>query len=179
MFKPNRYYENESNSVKPDNVDKPNMNYDIKYKNIRLIDNLGENLGVYTVKDAIFKAKEVGLDLIEINPMANPPVCKIMDLGKYLFEVKKHKKETEQKAPENREIRLTPSISNHDLEIKSKKAKEFIQEGSKVVIQFKLKGREAKKTDIIKAVVERFYNLLTDCSILEYNGESYILKPKH
>ena len=145
---------------------------------IRLIDSNGDNLGLFTVKDAITKAKSIGLDLIEINPIAKPPVCKIMDLGKYMFEVKKRKKENSQKPPETKEIRLTPSIGEHDLIIKSKKVEEFLDNGSKVIIQFKLKGREAKKYDLIKAIVIKFHELLKDKCNLEMKSDSYILIPK-
>ena len=179
MFKPNRYYENDQHSNKMDDVDKPNMDYNIKHPKVRVIDENGENLGILSVKDGIIKAKEKNLNLIEISPNANPPVCKIMDLGKYIFEVKKHKKETFQKAPEHKEIRLTPSIGSHDLEIKAKKVEEFLKDGSKVTIQFKLKGRENKKYDIIRGVANKFYDLLKDVSTMAYDGESYVLTPKH
>lgn len=174
MFKPNRFHESDLKDI-----DKPNMNYDIKHYKIRLINDLGENEGVFNVKDAIQKAKDKGLDLIEINPNAQPPVCKIMDIGKYLFEEKKHKKEIAKKLPGTHEIRLTPSIGEHDLQIKAKKAEEFLKDGSTVVIQFKLKGREAKKYDLIKAVVERFYTHLKSVSTLEHKNESFVLIPKH
>lgn len=176
MFKPNRFRDNEIDRFA--GIQKPIMNYDIKHFKIRLINDLGENEGVFSVKEAIFKAKEKGLDLIEINPNANPPVCKIMDIGKYLFEEKKHKKETTNKTPENHEIRLTPGIGEHDLQIKAKKAEEFLKEGSKVTIQFKLRGREAKKIDIIRSVVDRFYNYLKEFGILESKNDSFILIPK-
>lgn len=179
MFKPNRYYENELRNIKPVDYEKPNMDFNIKHQKIRLIDENGTNLGIFTVKDGVAKAKEKNLNLIEINPSSTPPVCKIMDLGKYIFEAKKHKKETTQKAPEAKEIRLTPGIGEHDLKIKAQKVEEFIKDGSKVTIQFKLKGREAKKHDIIKSVVDRFYDLLKNIAIINHNGESYVLTPKH
>lgn len=178
MFKNNRYYENDQNVNKLDDLDKPNMDFEIKHPKIRIIDDAGVNLGVFTVKDGINKAKEKNLNLIEINPTANPPVCKIMDLGKYIFEAKKHKKETTQKAPDHKEIRLSPGIGPHDLEVKAKKVEEFLKDGSKVTIQFKLKGREAKKHDIIKGVAERFYELLKSVSTMAHNGEAYVLTPK-
>lgn len=174
-FEDNYNYE-ESNY--DDEFERPKMNYEIKHFKIRLINELGENEGVVSTKDAIYKAKDKGLDLIELNPNSNPPVCKIMDLGKYIFEQKKHKKETKQKAIENHEIRLTPSIGEHDLEIKSKKAVEFLSKGSKVFLQFKLKGREAKKYDLIKAVAERFYGYVKDIANLEHKGDGFTLVPK-
>ena len=177
MFKSNRYYENDDQVNKTIDCDKPNMDYGIKYPKIRVIDDNGDNLGIFTVKDGITKAKEKNLNLIEINPTANPPVCKIMDLGKYIFEVKKRKKENAQKPPEHKEIRLTPNISAHDMVIKAKKVEEFLKEGSKVTIQFKLKGRENKKHEIIKAVAERFYDILKNVATMTHNGEAYILMP--
>lgn len=178
MFKPNKKFDNNEEYYNKDQIEKPIMNYEIKHYKIRLINELGENEGIVTVKEGIAKAKEKLLDLIEINPNAMPPVCKIMDLGKYLFEAKKHKKEIAQKSPEIHEIRLSPSISDHDLEIKSKKTLEFLNNNCKVIIQFKLKGREAKKIDIIKGVVNKFYNLLKDHAILKNESESFILIPK-
>lgn len=178
MFKPNRFRDSDLKDKYSD-IDKPPMNYDIKHYKVRLINDLGENEGVVSTKEAILKAKDKGLDLIELNPNAVPPVCKIMDLGKYLFEEKKHKKETIKKAPDNHEIRLTPCIGEHDLQIKAKKAEEFLKEGGKVVIQFKVKGRQAKKVDIIRNVVDRFYNYLKDFSTLENKNDSFTLIPKH
>jgi translation initiation factor IF-3 len=177
LFKPNRYYENDEHSNIKNDTEKPNMDYSIKHPKIRVIDDNGDNLGIFTVKEGISKAKDKNLNLIEINPTANPPVCKIMDLGKYIFEIKKHKKETAQKPPEHKEIRLTPSISQHDMEIKAKKTEEFLKGGSKVTIQFKLKGRENKKYEIIKSVAERFYDLLKTVCTMAHNGESYVLTP--
>jgi len=173
----NNYNDNDTLNQKY-NEEKPKMNWEIKYLQIRLIDVNGDNLGLFAVKDAIGKAKIIGLDLIEINPMAKPPVCKIMDLGKYMFELKKKKKENTSKQPETKEIRLTPSIGQHDLIIKSKKACEFLDNGSKVIIKFKLKGREAKKYDLIKAIVIKFHDILKDKCILESKLDSYILIPK-
>lgn len=155
------------------------INNQIRAFKVRLIDQHGTNLGVVNCNEALYKAREAGLDLVEVSPDTNPPVCKIMDFGKYLFEQKKKMKENQHKAPEPHEIRLSPGIGQSDLEIKAKKALEFLSGGSKVTLTFKLKGREAKKIDLIEDVVKRFHKLVETASMLEIKGGSYVLIPKH
>lgn len=164
---------------KYDQHDRPRANEEIiKTYKIRVIDHNGNNLGVITSREALYKAKEVALDLVEVSPNTTPPVCKIMDLGKYIFDKKKKDKGNEHRAPETHEIRLSPSIGQNDLEVKARKAEEFLKEGSKVIIQFKLHGREAKKTNLIDDVVKKFHSLLNTISNLENAGGVYILVPK-
>lgn len=150
----------------------------ITAKKVRLIDQNGENKGVVETIDAIKQAKEIGMDLIEVSTDTNPPVCKIMDYGKYLYEQSKKKKECSKSSKhEDKEIRLRPSIDTHDLEIKAKKAKEFLAEGRKVNITIKLKGRENRHVELVEEVIQKFYNLLKDYAKLEDHGGTYILIP--
>jgi translation initiation factor IF-3 len=159
-------------------VEKPRTNWEIKVPQIKLIDNEGTFIGLMSVKDAVYKAKDLGLDLVEIVPTEKPPVCKIMDLNKWIYEQKKKAKANTQKAPETHEIRLTPNTGNHDIEIKARKAIEFLKEGSKIILQFKTKGREARLYSIMKEVAERFAKAVETHATMEYTGECFILHPK-
>ena len=109
-----------------------------------MIDETGENVGVVSVREALKRAEEVGLDLIEISPNANPPVCKILDLGKYRYEQQKRKAEARknQKVVEIKEIELSPNIDTHDYEVKLRSAKRFIDDGNKVKFTLRFRGRE-------------------------------------
>ena len=109
-----------------------------------MIDETGENVGVVSLKEALKRADEVGLDLIEISPNATPPVCKILDLGKYRYEQQKRKAEARknQKVVEIKEIKLSPNIDTHDYEVKLRSAQRFINEGNKVKFTLRFRGRE-------------------------------------
>ncbi len=109
---------------------------------MRLIDQEGKNLGETSLDQALYLAYDEGLDLIEVGPNANPPVCKIMDFGKYKFELGKEERKKHKKAGELKEIRMTAGIDEHDLEVKTKKAQEFLSKGNKVKLTVVLKGRE-------------------------------------
>ena len=121
------------------------INRNIRALEIRLIGPEGEMLGVVQSRDALVKAQEFGLDLVEISPNAAPPVCKIMDFGKFKYEEQKKKKEAKkkQKVIEVKEMKLRPQIDDHDLEIKIRQMKEFLAEGDKVKVSMRLRGREA------------------------------------
>ena len=114
--------------------DGPRINEDIRVKEVRLIDETGENRGVISIREALNLAAEAGLDLIEISPQAVPPVCKILDYGKYKYEVQKRKNEAKknQKVVEIKELKLRPMIDTHDYEVKIKQAKKFLSQGNKV-----------------------------------------------
>ena len=120
------------------------MNGDITDKEVRLIGENGEQLGVMSSREANRLADEAGLDLVKISPNAVPPVCKIMDYGKYKYETEKRAKEArkKQKTFELKEIRVTPNIEEHDFGFKSKNARKFIEDGSKVKITVRFRGRE-------------------------------------
>lgn len=155
------------------------INNAIRAYKVLLIDQNGTNFGAVSINEATVKAREAGLDLVEVSPEVTPPVCRIMDFGKYIFEQKKKQKENFHKAPEPHEIRLSTGIGQSDLEIKAKKALEFLNDGSKVTLSFKLRGRELKKMDLVDAVVQRFFVLVQTKSTLENKGGVYVLIPKN
>ena len=122
----------------------PRANEAIRVKEVRLILADGENVGVVSIKEALAKAQNAGLDLVEISPGAVPPVCKILDFGKYKYELQKRKNEAKkkQKVVEVKELKLTPMIDVHDYEVKLKSAKRFLTDGNKVKFTLKFRGRE-------------------------------------
>lgn len=114
-------------------------------------------LGVMTVREGIVLAEEAGLDLVEISPGAEPPVCKILDIGKFKYELQKKANEArkKQKVIEIKEIKLRPMIDDHDFSIKMKSAKAFLQDGDKVKITLRFRGREMAHQDIAQSVLAR------------------------
>ena len=147
--------ENTNAPVRDD--DGPRINEDIRVKEVRLIDENGENRGVVSIREALQIAADAGLDLIEISPQAVPPVCKVLDYGKYKYEAQKRKAEAKknQKVIEIKELKLRPMIDKHDYEVKVKQAKRFLDEGNKVKFTMRYKGRELSANDMGKAVLDR------------------------
>ena len=137
--------------------DGPRINEEIRVKEVRLIDEKGENRGVVSIREALQIAEDAGLDLIEISPQAAPPVCKVLDYGKYKYEAQKRKAEAKrnQKIVEIKELKLRPMIDKHDYEVKVKQAKKFLSEGNKVKFTMRYKGRELSANDMGKAVLDR------------------------
>jgi translation initiation factor IF-3 len=131
---------------------------------IRLIDEEGEMQGVFATRAAIDKAIELGLDLVEISPNADPPVCKIMDYGKFRYQQQKKKNEArkKQKVIEIKELKLRPSIEAHDLETKMKAAIRFIDEGDKVKFTLRFRGREMAHQEIGMKLLARVKEILMD-----------------
>ena len=124
--------------------DGPRTNQDIRVPRVLLIDQNGEKQGEMPISAAIEAAEEVGMDLVEIVPNANPPVCKIMDYGKFRFQEQKKKNEARkrQKVVELKEIKLRPNIDTHDYEVKAKAMHRFFEEGDKVKVTLRFRGRE-------------------------------------
>lgn len=150
--------------------DGPRINEDIRVKEVRLIDETGENRGIMPIKEALALAEEADLDLIEISPQANPPVCKILDYGKYKYEVQKRKNEAKknQKIVETKELKLRPMIDTHDYEVKIKQAKKFLSQGNKVKFTMRFKGREASSDMGLKVL----QNILDDLeSLIKIDAE--------
>jgi len=129
-----------------------------------VIDAEGEMRGVMTVRDAMALAEESGLDLVEISPGAEPPVCKVLDYGKYKFEMQKKAAEArkKQKVVELKEVKLRPGIDDHDFNIKMKNARSFLEDGDKVKITLRFRGREMAHQDIAQAVLKRVREGLDD-----------------
>ena len=126
------------------------INENIKAKEIRVIDENGGMLGVLTVPEALVKSKEADLDLVEISPNAEPPVCKIIDYGKHLYQLEKKKKEAKkhQKVVHLKEIKLRPKTDVHDYNFKVKHIKQFLESGDKVKVTVKFRGREMAFIDV-------------------------------
>ena len=133
------------------------MNEDIRVPQVRLIDQDGEMQGVMTAREAIQRAFAVGLDLLEISPNADPPVVKILDFGKYKYEQQKKKNEArkKQKVIEIKEIKVRPNIDENDYQVKMRAMKSFIEEGDKVKVTLRFRGREMAHQDIGVRVLER------------------------
>lgn len=137
--------------------DGPRINEGIREKEVRLINENGDNVGVVGIKEALSMAVEAGLDLIEISPNAAPPVCKILDYGKYKYEAQKRKNEAKrnQKVVNIKELKLRPVIEEHDYQVKLKQAKKFLKEGDKVKFTMRYKGREMSANDMGKSVLSK------------------------
>ena len=137
--------------------DGPRINREIKAKEVRLINYNGENAGVVSLAEALKIAQEVGLDLIEISPQVTPPVCKVLDYGKYKYEMQKKKNEAKknQKVVSIKELKLRPMIDTHDYEVKVKQAKKFSAQGDKVKFTMRYKGREMSANDLGKEILNK------------------------
>ncbi len=136
---------------------------------VRVIGEDGEQLGVLPLKKAIELAFEKGLDLVEISPNAEPPVCRIIDFGKFRFERERKAKEAKknQKQVEIKEIRFTATIEEHDIEVKLKKAREFLEDGDKVLFKLRFRGREIVHSDVGVQLFEKIIQDLDDVGIVE------------
>jgi translation initiation factor IF-3 len=145
------------------------INEMIRSHSVRVIDENGEQKGVIATADAIKLAKEQGLDLVEVSPGADPPVCKILDFGKYRFEQGKKQRESKkkQKQVKLKEMRMQPKIDEHDLSFKVKHIREFLADGSKVKVTIRFRGREMAHKELGKAVLDRVLEMLEDTFILE------------
>ncbi|MBM3587394.1 MAG: translation initiation factor IF-3 [Alphaproteobacteria bacterium] len=142
----------------------PRINDEIRVPQVRLIDDAGEMIGVMSAREALIRAYDVGLDLVEISPNAVPPVCKILDYGKYKYEQQKRANEArkKQKVVEIKEIKVRPNIDDHDYDVKMKQMKNFIGEGDKVKVTLRFRGREMAHQELGVKVLERIRNDLTE-----------------
>jgi translation initiation factor IF-3 len=145
------------------------INEQIRDKEVRLIGEDGEQLGIMSAKDALKLAKEANLDLVKIAPTAKPPVCKIIDYGKYRYEMARKEKEArkKQKITEVKEIRLSPNIDDNDLNTKANMARKFITKGDKVKVTLRFRGREMAHTNSSKVILDSFFALLEDIAVIE------------
>jgi len=137
--------------------DGPRVNEEIRVPQVRLIDQNGEMQGVMSAREAVQRAYSVGLDLLEISPNAEPPVVKILDFGKYKYELQRKKNEAKkkQKVIEIKEIKVRPNIDENDYQVKMRAMKSFIEEGDKVKVTLRFRGREMAHQDIGIRVLER------------------------
>ena len=141
----------------------------IRIPEVRVIDDNGEQLGVMTTEDARKAAEERGLDLVEIAPNVRPPVCKIMDFGKFKYELAKKEKENRKKQHVivTKEIRLRPKTDDHDFEFKTRHARKFLEQGNRVKATVMFRGRENAHREYGEQVLERFKQSLEDIAKIE------------
>ena len=145
------------------------INGNIRAKEVQLIGAEGEKLGVQSLREALNIAEEKNLDLVLVAPQAQPPVCKIMNYGKYKFEQAKKEKEAKkkQKAVEIKEVRITPNIEEHDFSFKAKNIRKFIEDGNKVKITVKFRGRELNNSKLGEEMLNKFVEELSDVANLD------------
>ena len=145
------------------------INGQIRLKEVQLIDENGQKLGIMTSNKALEIAEEKNLDLVLVAPNGNPPVCKIMNYGKFKFEQAKKEKEAKkkQKVAELKELRITPNIDEHDFNFKCKNARKFIEDGNKVKITVRFRGRELNYIKLGETTLNRFSDELSDIANIE------------
>ena len=145
------------------------INEQIRVREVRLIDDLGEQKGIVPTIEALRMAKEKDLDLVEVSPNANPPVCKILDYGKYRFEQEKKLRESKknQKVLKLKEIRMQQKIGSGDLDTKAKHVQEFLEEGNKVKVTIRFRGRELAHTELGYDVLNEVLKRLTSAYVVE------------
>lgn len=145
------------------------MNEEIREKEIRVIGADGEPLGILPTKEALRMAEEKELDLVAISPNAAPPVCKIMDFGKFIYEQQRKEKEAKkkQKVVDVKEIRLGATTEEHDIEIKANNAKRFLLDGDKVKVTVRFKGRQIENSHVGRKILDLFVEKVGDIFIVE------------
>jgi len=145
------------------------INEQIRDKEVRVIGEDGEQLGVMSVKEALALAEEAGVDLIKIAPNAKPPVCKISDYGKFKYEQTRREKEAKkkQKVIEVKEIRLSPNIDTNDLNTKTNAARKFLSKGDRVKVTLRFRGREMAHMNSSKHILDDFAEALSDIAVVE------------
>jgi translation initiation factor IF-3 len=153
---------------------------------VRVIDEKGEMLGILPTHEAMSRADEAGLQLVEVNPKASPPVCKIMDYGKFKYEAAKRDREAKkhQKSTELKEVKYRPKTHDHDFDFKTKHARRFIEDGDKVKLVVQFRGREITHPETGRAILERVCKELADVATvlqmanMEGNRMNMVLAPK-
>ncbi len=150
-----------------------NINEQIRARQVRLIAEDGEQVGVVSIQDALARADEAGLDLVEISPNAEPPVCKILDYGKYKYEQQKKAAEArkKQKVIEVKELKFRPNIDDHDYQVKIRAARRFLEEGDKVKVTLRFRGREMAHLDLGMKVLARVREELADIAKVEMDAK--------
>lgn len=145
------------------------INEEIRVKEVRLLSHDGEQLGIVPAREALRMAQEKELDLVEIAPNAKPPVCRIMDFGKYKYEQSKREKEArkKQKIISVKEVKVRPNIEDHDLEVKTKNAIKFLKEGDKVKVTLMFRGREMAHAELGKKLLKKMAETTQDVATIE------------
>jgi translation initiation factor IF-3 len=150
-------------------IDGPRVNEQITVPQVRLIDDAGQMIGVVSRREALNRAMEAGLDLVEVSPTAEPPVCKILDYGKFKYESQKKKNEArkKQKIIEVKEIKMRPGIDDHDYDVKMRAMHRFLEEGDKVKVTMRFRGREMVHQELGLKVLERVRGQLDEVAKVE------------
>ncbi|MBP1765653.1 MAG: infC [Firmicutes bacterium] len=145
------------------------INEEIRAREVRVVSDSNEQLGIMQTRDALRMAAEQQLDLVEVAPLAKPPVCRIMDFGKFKYEQQKRDKEAKkkQKVVTVKEVKLRPNIEDHDFDVKLKNAQRFLSDGDKVKVTIMFRGRELSHTELGRQVLVRMANELKDMVIVE------------
>ncbi len=145
------------------------INEKIQVREVRLIDDQGNQVGIVPTVQALKMARDAGLDLVEVSPTAKPPVCKLLDFGKYKFEQEKKVRDSKkkQKTLKLKEIRMQPKIEEHDMAFKSKHIREFLEEGFKVKVTVRFRGRELAHTERGRDVLNHVLSLLEDSFVVD------------
>ena len=162
------------------------INEEIRDAEVRVIDETGTMLGILPIEEALRLADEKNLDLVNVSPNANPPVCKILDYGKYRYEIQKREKDAKkrQKVTEVKEVRLSTFIEEHDIQVKAKAASKFLQEGNRVKVSLRLRGRERDYANHAIEVMNDFAESLKEiCTVdkkpkFEGRGINMFLSPR-
>lgn len=143
------------------------INEQIEFSKVQVVDSDGQKIGLLPIRKAIELAEEEGLDLVLVSPNPSNPVCKILDYSKYKFEMNKKAKESKkkQKVIEIKEVRLSPNIDRHDLEVKAKNANKFIEQGNKVKVAMRFRGRELNFIDQGREIMDSFKELITEAQV--------------
>jgi len=149
------------------------INERIRVPQVRLIDTTGEQIGIVPTREALRMALEKGFDLVEISPTAKPPVCKIMDYGKYKYELNKKAKSAKKKQHiiQMKEMRLRPKIEEHDYQFKLKHIREFLEKGNKVKVFVEFRGREMAHQELGHKIIQRLEEDLKDLGIIEQKAK--------
>jgi translation initiation factor IF-3 len=147
------------------------VNHRIRVPEVRVVAEDGSNLGVLPTEEALRRAQEAGLDLVEVNPKGTPPVCKILDFGKYKYEEKKKQRDAKRKQTvvEVKEVKLRPKTDDHDIQVKIRAARKFIESGNKVKVTVRFRGREITHPQIAQQQLEIFLRELEDLVVVEQN----------
>jgi len=141
---------------------------------VRVIDDTGKQLGIMDSREALRMAEMKGVDLVEVSPNANPPVCRLMDYGKYIYERAKREREARkaQKVVEVKEIRLRPKTGDHDVAFKLRKARQFLTSGSKVKVRVVFRGREITHPEVGRELLNEILEDLSDVAVVEQRARS-------
>jgi translation initiation factor IF-3 len=147
----------------------PRTNRQIRVPEVRIIDDDGQQVGVLPIEDALRRAEEAGLDLIEVAASASPPVCRIADLGKFRFEQDKRARDAKknQHVSEVKEVRLRPRTDEHDLQVRVRAARRFLEEGHKVKVEVRFRGREASHPEVARAQIASIAEGVADIAMVE------------